>query len=87
MSRTAEDTITPKVANHALHYFKSNEGFSGGEYSDRLFTLISVADEAHLAKLVTIHQGEVAAYQLGKFPGGIETLRIMASLPMLEIVR
>lgn len=82
MSRTAEDTITPKVANHALHYFHSNEGFSGGEYSDRLFNLIAVADDEHLEKLATIHRSEVFAYQMGKFPGGIETLRIMASLPM-----
>ncbi len=82
MSRTAEDTITPKVANHALHYFHSDEGFIGGAYFDCLFRLAALADTEHLEKLANEYPAEIAAFHLARFPGGIQTLRIMASLPL-----
>lgn len=83
MSRTAEETITPKVANHALHYFNSDEGFSGGSYFDCLFRLAALADDDHMRKLTREYPAEMGAFILAqKHVGGIEMLRVIASVQM-----
>lgn len=81
MSRTAEDTITSEVAIHALHYFRSGEGVSGGPFFDTLFRLAAVANNDELERLASIYPAEIAAFHLASMsPTGIDALRIMASL-------
>lgn len=83
MTQIIEATITPKVANHALHYFNSDEGFSGGSYFDCLFRLAALADDDHIQKLTREYPAEMGAFILAqKHSGGIVMLRTIASLPL-----
>lgn len=81
MISAVEPIITPQIANHALHYFNSDAGFSGGAYSDALFRLAATADDDHLVKLASIHPTEIAAFRLGRdHIGGLEMLRTIAAI-------
>jgi hypothetical protein len=79
------DAITPAIAIHALHYFDSSQGHSGGFFSDRLFELMAHADSAKLEKLALAFPAEVAAFRLGKTNGGIHMLTIQASMLRLVV--
>lgn len=76
---TDEVVISPKIAAHALHWFDSDAGFSGGHVSDSLFAIYSHCDVATLDRLALGFPMEVAAFRLGRKPGGIAALRIIAN--------
>lgn len=82
MTANAEPAITPQIANHVLHFFKSNEGFSGGYVSDKFFELCAYADNGYVDRLALGFPEEIAAFRLAKQSGGIEMLRTIAKLPL-----
>ena len=76
---TDEVVISPKIAAHALHWFASDEGFSGGYVSDSLFALYGHCDVATLDRLALGFPQDIAAFRLGRLTGGLDQLRIIAT--------
>lgn len=71
--------ISAKVANHALNYRNRDEGFSGGWVSEKFFELCAHADDDIKSRLALGFPSEIAAFEIGRKPGGIAALRIIAA--------
>lgn len=71
--------ISPQDAAHVLHFFRSDEGHSGGSFTDSLIALVAAGDIDHQQKLHNEYPSIVAAFwMVMNSRSGLDTLRSLA---------
>ena len=58
------ELISRNVAANVLHFFRGDEAYSGGSFSDALLSAAGNADRDNLDRLALGFPAEIAAYRL-----------------------
>jgi hypothetical protein len=78
--------ITPVIANHVLHFFNRDEGFTPGGFFSAFYELLAKADAENVTRLSEGFPKQVNAFLLArKSEEGMNQLREIARTKLVAV--
>lgn len=78
--------ITPAIANHVLHFFNRDEGFTPGGFFSAFYELLAKADAENVNRLSEGFPRQVSAFLIArKSEEGINQLREIAKPKLMAL--